>query len=183
MEYYSAFYKEGNSDAGYNLDKAWGCCAKWNSSVVQSCPTLCDARNRSTPGLPVHHQLPESTQTHVHWVGDAIQPSHPLLSPSPPALNLSQHQGLFKWVSSSHQVAKPVTKRKILCNFVIPLIWDINISQIDGDRKENESYQELKGRGKGEMFHGDSFRFAGWKCSGDLFLNNVTLLNCTVKTG
>ena len=61
--------------------------------------------NRSTPGLPVHHQLPESTQTHVHCVGDAIQPSHPLSSPSPPALNLSQHQGLFKWVSSPHQVA------------------------------------------------------------------------------
>ena len=59
----------------------------------------------STPGLPVHHQLPESTQTHVHWVGDAIQPSHPLSSPSH-AFNLSQHQGLFKWVSSSHQVAK-----------------------------------------------------------------------------
>ena len=76
------------------------------SSVAQSCPTLCDHMNRSTPGLPVHHQLLESTQTHVHWVGDAIQPSHPLSSPSPPALNLSQHQGLFKWVSSSHQVTK-----------------------------------------------------------------------------
>ena len=76
------------------------------SSVAQSCPTLCDPMNHSTPGLPVHHQLPESTQTHVHWVGDAIQPSHPLSFPSPPALNLSQHQGLFKWVSSSHQVAK-----------------------------------------------------------------------------
>ena len=59
-----------------------------------------------TPGLPVHHQLLEFTQTHVHWVGDAIQPSHPLTSPSPPALNLFQHQGFFKWVSSSHQVAK-----------------------------------------------------------------------------
>ena len=76
------------------------------SSVAQSCPTLCDPMNHSTPGLPVHHQLPESTQTHVHWVGDAIQPSHPLSSPSPPALNLSQHQGLFQWVSSSRQVAK-----------------------------------------------------------------------------
>ena len=76
------------------------------SSVTQSCPTLCDPMNRSTPGLPVHHQLPESTQTHVHWVGDAIQPSHSLLSSFPPALNLSQHQSLFKWVSSSHQVAK-----------------------------------------------------------------------------
>ena len=76
------------------------------SSVAQSYPTLCDPVNCSTPGLPVHHQLPESTQTHVHWVGDAIQPSHSLSSPSPPALNLSQHQGLFKWVSSSHQEAK-----------------------------------------------------------------------------
>ena len=76
------------------------------SSVAQSCPTLCDPMNRSRPGLPVHHQLPEFAQTYVHRVGDAIQPSHPLLSPSPPALNLSQHQGLFQWVSSSHQVAK-----------------------------------------------------------------------------
>ena len=77
-----------------------------SSSVAQSGTTLCDPRNRSTPGFPVHHQLPESTQTHGHWVGDAIQPCHPLLSPSPPTLNLSQHQGLFKWVSSSHQVSK-----------------------------------------------------------------------------
>ena len=76
------------------------------SSVTQSCPTLRDPMNRSTPGLPVHHQLPEPTQTHVHWVGDAIQTSHPLSSPSLPALNLSQHQSLFKWVSSSHHVAK-----------------------------------------------------------------------------
>ena len=76
------------------------------SSVAQSCPTLCNPMNHSTPGLPVYHQLPESTQTHVHQIGDAIQPSHLLSSPSPPALNLSQHQGLFKWVSSSHQVAK-----------------------------------------------------------------------------
>ena len=67
---------------------------------------LCNSMNHSMPGLPVHHQLPESTQTHVHWVSDAIQPSHPLSSPSPPALNLSQHQCLFKWVSSLHQVAK-----------------------------------------------------------------------------
>ena len=76
------------------------------SSVTQSCPTLCDSMNCSTPGLPVHHQLLETTQTHVRWVSDAIQLSHPLSSPSPPALNLSQHQGLFKWISSSHQVAK-----------------------------------------------------------------------------
>ena len=66
------------------------------NSVTQLCPTLCDPTDCSTPGLPVHHQLPESTQTHVHRVGDAIQPSHPLSSPSPPALNLSQHQGFLK---------------------------------------------------------------------------------------
>ena len=76
------------------------------NSVAHSCPTLCDPMNCSMPGLPIHHQLPESTQTHVHSVGDAIQPSHPLLTLSPPALNLSQHQGLFKWVSFPHQVAK-----------------------------------------------------------------------------
>ena len=75
------------------------------SSVTQSCPTLCDPMNCSTPGLPVCHQLPGSTQTHVHRVGDAIQPSYPLLSLSLPAPNLSQHLGLFKWVSSSQQVA------------------------------------------------------------------------------
>ena len=76
------------------------------SSVAQSCPTLCDPMNHSTPGLPVHHQLPEFTQTHVHRVRDAIQPSHPLSSPSPPAPNPSQHQSLFQWVNSSHEVAK-----------------------------------------------------------------------------
>ena len=74
--------------------------------VTQSCLTLWDPLNRSTPSLSVHLQHPEFTQTHVHWVGDAIQPSHTLLSPSPPAFNLSQHQGLFKRVSPSHQVAK-----------------------------------------------------------------------------
>ena len=76
------------------------------SSVSQSCLTLCDPMSSSTPGLPVYHQVPEFTQTHVHWVSDAIQPSHPLSSPFPPAFNLSQYQGLFKWASSSHQVAK-----------------------------------------------------------------------------
>ena len=70
------------------------------SSVAQSCPTLCNPMNRSMPGLPVHHQLPEFTQTHVHRVSDAIHPSHPLSSPSPPAPNPSQHQGLFQWVHS-----------------------------------------------------------------------------------
>ena len=76
------------------------------SSVAQSCPTLCDPMNHSMPGLPVHHQLPEFSQTHVHRAGDAIQPSHSLSSPSLPALNPSQHQDLFQWVNSSHEVAK-----------------------------------------------------------------------------
>ena len=76
------------------------------SSVSQSCPTLCDPINRSTPDFPVHHQLPEFTQTHLYRVSDAIQPSHPLSSPPPPAFSLSQHQGLFQSVSCLHQVAK-----------------------------------------------------------------------------
>ena len=76
------------------------------SSVWQSCPTLCNPMECSTPGFPAHHQLPGITQTHVHQVSDAIQPSHLLSSLFPPAFNLSQHQGLFQWVSSSNQVAK-----------------------------------------------------------------------------
>ena len=78
----------------------------WSSSVTQSCLTLCDPMDCSPPGVPVHLQCSELAVTHVHWVSDTIQPSHPLSSPSPPAFNLSQHQGLFKRVSSSHQVAK-----------------------------------------------------------------------------
>ena len=76
------------------------------SSVTQSCPTLCDTMDCSTPGFLVHNQLLELVQTYVNRVSDAIQPSHPLSSPSSPTFNLSQHPGLFKWVSSSHQVAK-----------------------------------------------------------------------------
>ena len=76
------------------------------SSVAQLCPTLCDPMNLSMPGLPIHHQLPEFTQTHGHRVGDAIQPSHPLSSPSPPAPNPSQHQGLFQCINSLHKMAK-----------------------------------------------------------------------------
>ena len=76
------------------------------SSVTQSCPALCNPMDCRMPGFPDHHQLLELTQTHVHRASDAIQPFHPLSSPSPPAFNLSQHQGLYKWVSSSHQVAK-----------------------------------------------------------------------------
>ena len=76
------------------------------SSATKSCPTLCDPIDCSIPGFPVHHQLLELTQTHVHQIGDAIQATHPLISPSPPSFNLSQHQGLFKRVNSLHQVAK-----------------------------------------------------------------------------
>ena len=75
------------------------------SSIIQSCPTLCDPMDCSTPGFPVHHQYLELAQTHVHRAGDTIQPPHPLSSRSP-AFNLSQHQGLVQWVSSLHQVAK-----------------------------------------------------------------------------
>ena len=94
------------SGVGYfpSLKSAWLWYSRFSS--VQSYPTLCNLMNHTTPGLSVHHQLPQSIQTHVHWVGNAIQPSHSLSSPSPPALNLSQHQCLCQWVSSSHQMAK-----------------------------------------------------------------------------
>ena len=90
------------------ISKREDCTSCWAqfSSVTQSCLILCEPVDCSMPDLPVHHQLLGFTQTHVHWVSDAIQPPHPLPSTSPPALNLSQHQGLFKWVNSSHQVAK-----------------------------------------------------------------------------
>ena len=106
--YYSLFLHsliEGYVLVASNFWQLWISSVQF-SSVAQLCPTLCDPLNRSTPGLPVHHQLPEFTQTHVHQVSDAIQPSHPLSSPSPPAPNPSQHQSLFQWVNSSHQVAK-----------------------------------------------------------------------------
>ena len=101
--------KKENKKAGLKLKKlrSWHLIpsVQFSSVVPQSCSTLCDPMNLSMPGLPVHHQLLEFTQTHVHWVSDVIQPSHPLLSPSP-ALNLSQHRGLFQSVSSSHEVTK-----------------------------------------------------------------------------
>ena len=97
----------------YNIMSIMPLCCKYIpvasvqfSSVALSCLTLWDPMDHNTPGLLVHHQLPEFTQTHVHWVGDAIQLSHPLSSPSPPAFNLSERQGLFKWVSCSHQMVK-----------------------------------------------------------------------------
>ena len=84
------------------------------SSVTQSCPTLCDPMDSSMSGFPACHQLPELTQTHVHRIGDSIQPSHPLSSPFPPTFNLSQNQSLFKWVSSLHEVAKVSASASLL---------------------------------------------------------------------
>ena len=100
------------------LEFVLSCCC---CSVAQLCPTLCDPMDCSTPGLPVLHHLPELAQTHVHWVSDAIQLSHPLLSPSPPALNLSQHQDIFQWASSSHQVAKYFLREAISGMWVLSL--------------------------------------------------------------
>jgi len=91
------------------------------SSVAQSCLTLCKPMEGSTPGFPAHNQLPEPTQTHVHWVDDEIQPSYPLLSPSPPTFNLSQHQGLFQWVSSSHMVGKGFSHSPSASASVLPM--------------------------------------------------------------
>ena len=100
---YFSVYQESLTSSVYSCTASF--CSVCCRSVAQSCLTLCNPIDCSTPGLLVHHQRLESTQTHVHWVSDAIQPSHPL-TPSSSALNLSQHQGLFQWVSCSHQVTK-----------------------------------------------------------------------------
>ena len=98
LEWVAISFSRGSS---WPMDRTQvSCITDQIRSLAQSCPTLCDPMNRSTPGLPVHHQIPEFTQTHVHRVSDAIQPSHPLSSPSPPAPNPSQHQSLFPRVNS-----------------------------------------------------------------------------------
>ena len=94
------------SSVSYSFSEQILCLLCCCCSVIQSCLTLCIPMDSSMPGFPVHHQLPELAQTHVHRVSDALQPSHPLSSPSPPAFSLSQHQDLFQWVSSLHQMAK-----------------------------------------------------------------------------
>ena len=104
------------------------------SLVAQSCPTLCDPMNYSTPGLPVHHQLPEFTQTHVHRVGDGIQPSHPLSSPTP-APNPSEHRGLFRWVNSSHEVAKVCGQRPKSFQWTTRTIDWLNLFAVQGTLK------------------------------------------------
>ena len=114
------------------------------SSVTQSCLTLEDPMDCSMPGFPAHHQLPELVQTHVHWAGDAIQPSHPLSSSSPPAFNLSQHQGLFQWVSSSHQAAKvlkfQLQHQSFQWIFRTNILWDWLIGSPCNPRDSQESY-------------------------------------------
>ena len=113
------------------------------SSVAQLCLTLCDPMNRSTPYLLVHHQLTESTQTQVHQVGDAIQPSHSLSSPSPPAPSPSQHQGLFQWVNSSHEVAKvlefQLQRQSFQWTSRTDLLWDGLIGSPCSPRDPQES--------------------------------------------
>ena len=104
----SQYYSYSSNHALWNTtqtDMASLCNHCW-CSVTHSCPTLCNSMDCNVPGFPVHHYLLDFAQTHVHWVSDAIQPSHPLSPPSPPAFNLSQHRGLFQWVISSNQVAK-----------------------------------------------------------------------------
>ena len=116
-------------------------CSTWSSmsltlacySVTQLCLTLCNPMDCSTPCLSVHHQLLEFTQTHVHWISDAIQPSHPLLAPFPPAFNLSQHQSLHQWVGSSHHVAKILELQLNSCSYVFNYqlcMWIQTISQM-----------------------------------------------------
>ena len=123
---------------------------KQSSSIAQSCLTLCDPMVGNTPGLPVHRQLPKFTETHVHWVGDAIQPSHPLLSPSPSTFNLSQDQGIFKWVSSSHQVGKvlsfsfsisPSNEYSRLISFRIDWFY---LLAVQGDSQESSKTPQFK---------------------------------------
>ena len=113
-------------------------------SSVQSCPTLCDPMNRSTPGLPVHHQLLEFTQTHVHRVGDPIQPSHLLWSPSPPAPNPSQHQGLFAWGGQNTGVSASAWVLPKNTQDWSPLGWTVGSPCTPGDSQESSPTPQFK---------------------------------------
>ena len=116
------------------------------SSITQSCPTLGNPMDCSMPGFPVHHQFLELAVTHVHQVGDAIQPSHPLYSPSPPGFNLAQHQGLFKWVSSSHQVELQLQHRFFQWIFRIDFLqdWLVWFSCSPKDSQESSPIPQFK---------------------------------------
>ena len=120
------------------------------NTVAQSCPTLCNPMECSTPGLPVYHQLPEFIQTHVHWVGDAIQPSPPLSSHSPRAFNLSQHQGVFQWLSSSYQVAK------VLLSFSFSISTSDEHSGLISFRMDWLDFLAVQGTLKGLLQHHSS---------------------------
>ena len=140
----------------HSAELVWILCletfSNWSQCFLENlipCPTLCDPMNCSMPGLPFHHQLMEPTQTHVHWVSDAIQPSHPLLSPSPPALNLPQHQGLFKWVSSLHRVAKVNSKTPVLYNKSRWQSMTTN-TKIQVSEEDHQQHDIWFGRRKGE---------------------------------
>ena len=138
----------------YTFRQSW-----FRSSVQLLSLTLCDPMDWSMPGLPVHLQLPEITQTHVHWVSDAIQPSHPLSSPSPPAFNLSQHQGLFQRVSSLHQVAKVLEFQLQLQSFHWIFRTDLLYDWLVGspcsprDSQESSPGRSQDGRGVGQGKH------------------------------
>ena len=121
-------------------------CSVQFSSVAQSCLTLCDPMDRSTPGFPVHHQLLELTQTHVHPVGDAIQPSHPLSSPSPPAFNLSQNQGLFQWISGGQSTGVSASTSVLPMNTQdwSPLGWTDSISLQSKDSQESSPTPQFR---------------------------------------
>ena len=128
---------------GYLVTVVRNCSRAVISSVAQLCPTLCDPMNCSTPGLPVHHQMPEFTQTQVHEVGDAIQPSYPLSSPSPPAPNPSQHQSLFQWVKSTLRMRWPK-------------YWSFSFSIIPS--KEHPGLISLQSKGLPRVFSNTTFQ-------------------------
>ena len=129
-------------------------------SVAQSCPTLCDPMNRSTPGLPVYHQLLEFTQTHVHRVSDAIQPSHPQLSPSPPAPNPSQHQNLFQWVNSLMRLPKYWSfSFSIIPSKEIPGLISFRMDWLDLLTGKLDTYNSIQLESLGLKTYLISFRF------------------------
>ena len=145
MECISSLPAGGQDTTAQPTRSAYQPCSHF-SSVAQSRPPLLNPMDHSTPGLLVHHQLLEFTQTHLYWVGNAIQPS-PLSSPSPPAFNLSQHQGLFKWVSSLHQVTKvlefQLQHQSFQWIFRTDLLWDGLVGSPCSPRDSQESSPTL----------------------------------------
>ena len=139
------------------------------SSAAQSCPTLCNPMNHSTPGLPVYHQLPEFTQTHIHRVCDAIQPSHPLSSPFPPAPNPSQHQSLFQWVNSSHEVANTTS-----CTGVSALASFLPENTQDRSPLEWTDWISLQSKGLSRIFSNTTVQKHMYTCGGFILIFGKT---------